>query len=165
MALALLSMAVAASGALSSASARINIEAGQRSQATALADRELEAIRLVRANLQNTDALWSSYAPAPGVCADYVMRRSGDDWVAVTQPDATPVPYDAANSGESATFVNNFSGFSRNLHVCGRAIRTGSGVTGVDITNLVTVTATVTWNTAKVTNKVTSHTMLTDWKP
>lgn len=158
--LALLSSAVASSGLLATTSARVNTEAGRRSQATALADRELEAVRDYRLTSEKAGTTWDNMWPnfSGSGCTSFYMQRSGDDWNPVAVSAGSFTGYTSANAGETdAKFDNEYSSFSRLVSMCD-----GSGIHS-GLSNAVEVTVTEEWNESNGQRKVQERTVLTDW--
>ena len=156
--MALLSSAVASAGLLSTTSARVNTEAGRRSQATALADRELEAVRDFRLASEKTGTTWDTMWPGfSGTgCTSFYMQRSGDNWNPI--PAGVLTPYTSANAGETdPKFDNEYSNFSRLITMCD-----GSGIHS-GLSNAVEVTVTEQWGESNGQRKVQERTVLTDW--
>lgn len=173
-ALALLSAAVAGAGWLSTTTAQVNAEAGRRSQATALASRELEGLRAMRDTAELSGG-WATSVLAQNGCHTYVMHLNQVTrlWTAV--PAATPQPYTAASSGGSSLPQSNFnadySRFSRLTKLCSANDYQQPGsppagnVTASSSSSVLTVTEVVQWTEAHgPTRQVTMNTMLTDFK-
>lgn len=134
-ALSLLSLSVTSAASVATTSTRVNGEAGRRSTATGLADREIEALRAYRDNALRAGRDWSTMwvsssgqVAAPGTCLQFYMARSGNTWglANLTSPP-NPEAYAAANapdiqepsSGGGMAFpTTSFQGFTRIDSVC-----------------------------------------------
>lgn len=133
-ALALLALAISSAGALATTSARITSEAGRRTQATALAVKELESLRVYRD---------TSLSPLPtssdnSGCSSYILTLPN----ALTS-QATPVAYTGST----------YSGFSRLMTICNTA-STGERA----------ITVQVVWSEANGTRTVEMRTILRSQK-
>lgn len=171
-ALALVSAAVTSSGLLATTSARVNTEAGRRSQATALADREIEAIRDYRTQSEKNGLAWESGASVmwPSLrtsgdnCISFEVKRTGSTWalqnVHAPGGSGTPLAYTAANAGETSggLYDTEYSAFSRVDTVCDVSAKLGT-------TNTVSVKVLEEWQEANGTRQVEERTILTDWAP
>lgn len=174
--LALASAAVASSGVLATTASRVNTEAGRRSQATSLADREMEALRDFRNTEENAGTdwnnIWTGFTPDsnPGVCVTGYMQRQA-------QPSPTPAPngqptwrawkfvpagsltaYTAANAGEASgsLFDTEYNSFSRSIKICDVSSQ-------LSTTHTASVTVTEQWREANGQRQVVERTLLSDW--
>jgi hypothetical protein len=114
-ALALLALASASAGALATASAHLDTESGQRSQAVALAEREVEGLRDYRQNQELANVTGPTFATMWTNCsAGCVMNRAGNAWTLT--PEAAYTPYSGAggtNGGDASLGTATYGGFSR----------------------------------------------------
>ncbi len=158
--MALLSLAVASTGAVATTANKVTTESGQKSQATALATREIEAFRTYRDTHALANEDWATYMPPAGTAADgagctqFYMRRTGTRWTAI--PAASPIVYDSANSGEPGdeTFDNTYKTFDRIMKLC---------PTGED--KVMSVDATISWQVGTGPHRtVTLRTLIAAWK-
>ena len=79
MALALLALVIVSSTVLFNTSTRLNTESGRRTQALALANQELEALRFYRDEQRRQNSNWATSMPPVGSgCANFVMEEVGD---------------------------------------------------------------------------------------
>lgn len=121
--IALIALSVTAAGALASTSSRNGGEAGRRSQATALATREMEAVRNYRDNLTRLGRPFSQLSP--GNCRNFYMRKVAGSvdqtgWQLINT--SSPVAYSNATAGEVG--YDSYSSFSRIVRVCSTSVLT-----------------------------------------
>lgn len=121
-AIALLAMAVAAAGIFATAATRIGSEAGRRTQATALASRELEGLRSYRDFLLKDGQPWPFQGDQgsrdPQDCEKFVMRRAGSGWQMQRVTSGGPVPYTARDENNDTQYEEQFGDFSRLVTAC-----------------------------------------------
>ena len=164
-AFALLSLGTASAGVLATTSARVGGEAGRRTQATALATRELEGLRTHRDTLQRTGQanLWDS-VQASGVdpnCKTLIVRRdSSDAWSTLAPNNNLPTAYTAADEEG----FDKWSTFRRMVTLC-RGHDYDADVSSYPSSNDVYhVKAEVVWDEGhNVERKVSFTTILTTW--
>lgn len=101
-AMALLAFAVASAGILASSSARVGNEAGRRSQASALANQEIEALHNYRDRMGSTGAEFFSSSVSCGSGVGYYMINTGGVW-SMSAAVNTPQPYAASEFLDAAT--------------------------------------------------------------
>ena len=167
-AMALMALAVGSAGTLATTAARVGGEAGRRTQATALATRELEALRSYRDTQQATT--W----PFQAGCQFYTMRQQGEDWQAVpVSPSGSNYPrdylqaYTAADEASSPNFTAASEGFSRVIKMCsGRDFDVNSQAYLPTVNtnpNVKNVEVIVRWEEGNGSRDVKFHTVLTKW--
>jgi type II secretory pathway pseudopilin PulG len=184
-ALALLGSAVAAAGALSTASAQVNAEAGRRTQATGLATRELESLRALRDTAERNGSGWDSvpvfaqtpvggyYTTGANSCRSFYMKLTGSTWTTV--PATNPVAFTAANAGDTtANFTFDYGNFSRMTTICPAtdyqqtdsqsAVPIGPLAPQFSSSHIYTVSEVVTWSEPRQPlQEVRMNTILSDW--
>ncbi len=163
-ALALMAMSITSAAALASVSSKTSGEAGRRSQAVALADREMEALRAYRdSELRDT----ATFLDGITGCANdqahqWIMRPSvagPGGWSKATV--ASPTAYSSGAldgtsldiNGNSVNFGQIYSSYSRMLTIC--------DANGDSHTKNVQVQ--VNWTESNGTRQVIERTVLTDW--
>lgn len=175
-ALALLSSSVASAGILSTASSRSSDEGGRRSQATALADRELEGLRSLRDQAEHgaDDSVGWSQTPPFDVnsCRQVTLRQAG------ILPEINWVIADAAPTAPQAYINTDFvpingdaylTAFKRMVRLCPtndfRQANTDMTVTksAPAIPHAFTVVVTVTWDEANGPRQVVLKSLLSDY--
>lgn len=176
-ALALLSSAIASAGVISTTNARTNSEAGRRSQAVALAQREFEGLRVYRDTSKRGTSGWVPLSPNSVSCSNFTVLRTNEVWsiggIAGAATDGL-VPYTAANTGETATFESQNNGFRRIITACpakdyAQSDAASTNPTGplnsTASTNVYNVTVTVRWQESKGPDQeVLFRSILTNWK-
>lgn len=176
-ALALLSSSVASAGILSTASSRSSNEAGRRSQATALADRELEGLRSIRDQTEHgaDPAIgWTATAPFnSSVCLDVTLKQSGTlpsvSWIPTTV--TAPQAYVATDFVPSLTGTSPYqTAFKRMVRLCptneyqqANANMTVAKLSPAATPHAFTVAVTVTWDEGNGTRQVVLNSLLSDY--
>lgn len=168
-AIALLAIAITSAGAFASAGARAGNEAGRRTQATALASRELEGLRAaVDVNQRgNWPFPLSATSRDSAGCETFVMRRSGDGWALAAA--ATAQTYAAADENGNPDYDNIYSTFSRLVTACdSRDFNPTNppGLSGSRSPLVKRVEVRVYWQEARGPQREASfNTVLTKWGP
>lgn len=171
-ALSLLSLSVTSAASVATTSTRVNTEAGRRSVATGLADRELEAVRAYRDNAVRAGKAWNTVwvdsqgnAPQPGTCLQFFMIRSpvpsGNTWVmnGLSSPP-NPEAYQSSNAPDVAN-ISSYQGFTRIDSVCPVTDAIPGSSQKVD--NTIMVVVDVLWQEASgPQRKVELRSILTD---
>jgi type II secretory pathway pseudopilin PulG len=119
-ALALLSFAAASAGGLSTLTSRVNSESGRRSQAVALAAREVEAIRNYRDTGLAKGTNWDSMFPVTsGDCDTFYLTfdSSTNSWV-YNPASTVPVSYTTTTDFPQASSAAVYEGFYRIAKAC-----------------------------------------------
>ena len=179
-ALALLSSSVASAGILSTASSRSSDEAGRRSQATALADRELEGLRSIRDVAEHgaDDTIgWTATPPfdvssCHQVTLKQVVTVSGTGWTIAdhTAVANTPEAYAQFDFVPALTTPSSYkTAFKRLVRLCptneykqADSTRTVQQTTP-SIAHAFTVAITVSWDEANGTRQVVLNSLLSDY--
>lgn len=175
-ALALLSSSVASAGILSTASSRSSDEGGRRSQATALADRELEGLRSLRDQAERAadDSVgWSQTSPFDvNSCHQVTLRQTGIlpeiNWVIADAAITVPQAY---INTDFVPINNNayLTSFKRMVRLCptNEFQQTNTGMTVAQsapaMPHAFTVVVTVTWDEANGTRQVVLNSLLSDY--
>ncbi len=176
-ALALISSSVASAGVLSTSANRVARDAGHRTEAMALAAREMEGLRSYRDTFVRNGVAWDStlLGVALPACSNFVMTLSGTDWTPSPPITTTPVSYDRSRGGldgGDATLAAKYDGFSRSITTCPaydyqQTDYTQPNPTGqlnrVASTHIRTVVVTVQWLEGNRTNTVTQRSMIGDY--
>lgn len=169
-ALALLALAIISTTALASVTSKANVEAGQRSQATALATRELEMLRAYRDNQVRSGAglfLPKVKCTAAGAKPYFIMQVPGSG----TDPQPTPAAGSASSTlqaytdsdgsglaanGTSTGYGTLYAGYSRIIKICNDSSDLTDGTRELRVT--------VGWQTGNgPLRTVTLATVLTNW--
>lgn len=182
-ALALISSTVASAGVLSTTSNRVARDAGHRTEAMALAVREMEGLRSYRDTFERNGVDWNTTllgVPLPN-CSNFVMTLVGNttvpgsDWTATDIHSTTPVSYDPTRrgfDGGDATLAAKYEGFSRSITTCPAYdyqqtdfnLPNPSGpLNRVSSSHIRTVVVTVQWLEGNRTNSVTQRSMIGDY--
>lgn len=176
-ALALLSSAIASAGVISTTSSQTNAEAGRRSQAMALAQREMEGLRVVRDTAQRNTGGWVALSGTSTSCSSFTVLRNAATWsiggLAGAEGDGL-VPYTASNSGENSTFETQNQGFRRLITACpatdyrqsdSTSTNPTGTLTGTASTNVYNVTVTVKWKESNGPDKqVSFRSIFSNWR-
>ena len=175
-ALALLSSSVASAGILSTTSSRSSNEAGRRSQATALADRELEGLRSIRDQTEHgADPAvgWTATAPFnSSVCHEVTLKQSGTlpsvSWIPTTV--TAPQAYAATDFVPSLTGTSPYqAAFKRMVRLCptNEYQQANANMTVAKLSpatpHAFTVAVTVTWDEGNGTRQVVLNSLLSDY--
>ena len=165
MAFALLSLATTSAGVLATTSARVGGEAGRRTQATALATRELEGLRTLRDTLQRSGQgnLWDyiQVAGTSSTCKTVIVRRdSSDSWSTAAPTNNTHTAY-SANDEEG---FDKWSPFRRMVTICPGRDYNADISSYPDSNEVYHVLVEVAWDEGhNVERKVSFTTILTTW--
>ena len=168
-AMALLSMAVSSAGALATTSSRVGGEAGRRTQATALATRELEGLRNLRdTSLRVSQSDW----PFAAGCQYFVMARQGANWTMQPRQNTNDLKaYDPADDNNDTQYDTSqrpggLGSFRRIVRACdGRDYNANSGSYSTNnIADVKLIEVIVAWDEDKDSRQVELHTVLTRWR-
>jgi len=171
-ALELLSSSVASAGILSTTSSRSSDEAGRRSQATALADREIEGLRSLRDQTEHSadgTVGWTATVPFNATaCTQVTLKQSGTGWIVANAAATVPQAY---LSTDFLPISSNpyLTSFKRMVRLCptNEYRQANSSMTVAKSTpatpHAYTVAVTVTWDEGNGTRQVVLNSLLTDY--
>ncbi|MFI5240538.1 MAG: hypothetical protein ACHQUB_02420 [Candidatus Saccharimonadia bacterium] len=178
-AMALLSSTVASAGAISTLSSRVGDEAGRRSQAMALAERDLEGLREYRAEVMLTpgktwaDVFTNAVDSSGNPCtSNFVMQVDATGWKPAlcglghvstfANAEASAVSYSGVNILDTIdpSIAVNYQAFSR-LDIVQQNVNPATGVTDP---NSEIVEVIVVWNEGNGMRSVQLNTVLANWR-
>jgi type II secretory pathway pseudopilin PulG len=173
---ALMSSSIASAGVIATTSSRTNAEAGRRSEAMALAQREIEGLRIVRDTSERGTSGWTPLSANNSTCNTFTIYRSGSAWSIGGTGGANAdglVPFTAANTGENSAFETQNNLFRRLITACpatdyaqsdATSLNPNGPLVGTASTKVYNITVTVKWPEGAGDKQVTVRSIMSDWK-
>ncbi len=173
---ALMSSSIASAGVIATTSSRTNAEAGRRSEAMALAQREIEGLRIVRDTSERGTGGWVPLSANSSTCNSFTLIRSGSTWAIGGTSGANAdglVPFTAANSGENSTFETQNNLFRRIVTACpatdyaqsdAASLNPSGPLVGTASTKVYNITVNVKWPEGIGDKQITVRSIMSDWK-